>query len=56
MKKKYRVKVVKGNRAGLQGWTYEVRPNSYGNLMVYSDSGINPYRVCGGADKVVYCD
>ena len=54
MKKKYRVKVIKGNWIGLRGWTYDAGPNSHGNLMVYSDSSANPYRICISADEVMY--
>ena len=54
VKKKYLVQVMKGHWVGLLGWTYDSKPNPYGNIMVYSLKGVNPYRVCVDEKEVVY--
>ena len=54
MKTKYEVKVINGIYTNLEGFTYDAKPNPYGNVMVYSKKGSNPYRVCLNANDVKY--
>lgn len=52
--KKYPVRVLEGKYKGMDGYTYYEKPNKYGNVMVFSNRGYNPYQVCLGAEKVKY--
>ena len=54
MSQKYPVKVIDGKYKNMYGWTYYEKPNEYGNIMVYSNTRKNPYRVCLGAEQVKY--
>ena len=56
MKRKCSIQLVKGKYSGLVGYTFDVQPNIYGNVMFYSNQGKNPYRYTAPANEVLYLE
>ena len=54
MRKKYAVKIISGKYKGMIGWTYDLFPNNWGNVMFYSAQGSYPYRVCLSHKDIEY--
>ena len=43
---KFSARIISGNYyVGLEGYTFTKTPNKVGNIMFYSNSGRNPYRI-----------
>ena len=54
MRKKHTVRVISGKYKGMRGWTYDLSPNDWGNIMFYSTQGSYPYRVCLSHKDIEY--